>query len=417
MKIASLIRYGEGPFELRTAFIKLCGWLQGKEVVILDRDPSECARALASSETKGSFIESIFAIPAWRPLYSIESEDGPQWKELAASCGKVLRGLRWKEPISGLVDNSVKNLAVEITNDPVRCVDSEAISRLVLRSLFETLFDTPIHPDDETLFFQASIEWRKEIAIKGQGNTQIKRASARRLLEIVRSSKYQDGLLECHDPMIWLSVFGQPFIISPQINVSDIMVAVFFFLREQPQLYQVAYEKAIQGDLKYLNAIIMESIRLQHPFPILERELTRDLQLKDRLVQAGTQIFIALDQFKQDQTFAPEAWLDESRPHPFQSLVFGAGKRMCLGKMLASHLMVEVLRALLIHVPRARIQPDQGHRYSGRNNDVSQSLSESVYQLRKFLGALWQSFKLGRLNAKLMKQGPAGNIQVWTRRR
>lgn len=396
MKAASLIRYGEGPFELRTSFIRLCAWLQGKNVVILDSDPIECARALASSETKGSFIETIFAIPAWRPLYSIESEDGPRWKELADSCSKVLRGLRWKDALAGLMDNAIQKLALEIAHEPTRSVDSEAISRLALRTLYELLFDTAISPADETLFYQSSIEWRKEIAVKGQGDADIKSQFTQRLMSIVSTSKYRAGLQECSDPLIWLSVFGQPFMISPQINVSDIMVATFAFLRKEPQYYQLAREKALSSDLKYLNAIIMESIRLQHPFPILERELTRDLQLKDRLMKAGTQIFIPLDQFKQDASFNPNAWLDDAVPHPYQNLVFGAGKRMCLGKMLASHLMVEMLRALLVHVPEAQIQPARQHRFSGRNNDGKQGLAESGYQLRKFLGALWRSYKMGR---------------------
>jgi cytochrome P450 len=394
MKATSLIRYNDGPFEARTLFIRLCAWLQGRSVVILDSDPSECARALASSETKGSFIETIFAIPAWRPLYSVESEDGARWKELADSCAKVLRQLRWKDAIADLMDKSVQDLA--IAQHPDRIVDSESISRLVLRTLYEILFEEKINPADETLFFQSSIEWRKEIAVKGAGNKTIKDEAASRLLEIVRNSRYRDGLQESADPMMWLSVFGQPFIISPQINVSDIMVATFSFLRRHPHYYQLTRQKAAEQDNKFLNAIIMEAIRLQHPFPILERELTRDLQLQGRLVKAGTQIFVPLDQFKQDQTFNPEAWLNEERPHPFQSLVFGAGQRMCPGKMLASHLMVAMLRSLVLHVPLEQIQPDQGHRFSGRNNDGKEGLGESLYQLRKFLGALARSIQIGR---------------------
>jgi hypothetical protein len=396
MKAASLIRYGEGPFELRTAFMRLCAWLQGKDVVILDRDPLACAKALASSETKGSFIETIFAIPAWRPLYSIESEDGPRWKELADSCSKVLRGLRWRETLPGLLDDDIKKLAVEIAGQPQRSVDSETVSRLVLRTLYQLLFNKPIDPADETLFFQSSMEWRKEIAVKGKGQVDIKQETARRLMGIVSASSYRDGLQTCSDPMIWLSVFGQPFIISPQINVSDIMVATFHFLRKHPQHHQWARERALENNEKYLHALIMEAIRLQHPFPILERELTRDLQLNERLLKAGTQVFIPLDQFKQDQTFEPDAWLNGAGPHPYQSLIFGAGKRMCLGQMLASHLMVAMLRSLLIHIPDAKIQPDKGHRYSGRNNDGKQGFGESMYQVRKFLGALWRSYRIGR---------------------
>jgi hypothetical protein len=394
MKATSLIRYNDGPFEARTLFIRLCAWLQGKRVLMLDSDPAECARALASSETKGTFIETIFAIPAWSPLYSVESEDGLRWKELADNCAKVLRQLKWKDAIPSLLDKSVHDLA--LAQHPDRIMDSEGISRLVLRTLYEILFEEKIRAADETLFFQSSIEWRKEIAVKGAGNKAIKNKAARRLLEIVQSSRYQSGLQESSDPMMWLSVFGQPFLISPQINVSDIMVATFTFLRQHPGYYQLIQKKAAAKDGRYLNAVIMEAIRLQHPFPILERELTRDLVLQGRLVKAGTQIFVPLDQFKQDQSFQPEAWLDEERPHPFQSLVFGAGKRMCPGKMLATQLMVAMLGSLVLHVPLEQIRPDHGHRFSGRNNDGKEGLGESLYQLRKFLGALWRSFQIGR---------------------
>jgi hypothetical protein len=47
-------------------------------------------------------------------------------------------------------------------------------------------------------------------------------------------------------------------------------------------------------------------------------------------------------------------------------------------------------------VPLEQIQADHGHRYSGRNNDGKEGLGESLYQLRKFLGALWRSFQIGR---------------------
>ena len=89
MDYLSLIRYGGGSFDLRKYFIKLCAWLQRKPVIILDRDPLLCTAFLASSDKKGSFVEHLFAIPAWHPLYSIESEDGERWKALSMNCCQV----------------------------------------------------------------------------------------------------------------------------------------------------------------------------------------------------------------------------------------------------------------------------------------------------------------------------------------
>ena len=39
---------------------------------------------LKSSNKKGSFIERLLALPAWSPIYSLESVDGKTWQELAS---------------------------------------------------------------------------------------------------------------------------------------------------------------------------------------------------------------------------------------------------------------------------------------------------------------------------------------------
>jgi hypothetical protein len=219
-----------------------------------------------------------------------------------------------------------------------------------------------------------------------------------RLAQIIKTSRYGAGLTEGQhesDPMLWLSVFAQPFILSPQINVSDIMVAVFSFLRADPVMYEIVRKKAIEGDYAYLNAVIMESIRLKHPFPILERELCTEMSLEGKSYPIGTQVFLIMDQFIQGTAFNPQAWLDSDLKHPFEGLIFGAGKRMCLGKTLAKHLMVELLKSMLILIPDIKIQPGLGHSYSGRDNDSNTSFRQSLYQMKIFCRAFWRSFKIG----------------------
>lgn len=397
----SSIRYGGGSFELRKIFIRICAWLQRKPVFILDSDPILCATILASSEKKGSFIEHLFAIPAWQPIYSIESEDGKRWKTLSLNCCQVFRTLQWKESLPVQVTSYVRALADEMKVDACLVMNAEQVSRITLKVLYEMLFEHAIKLDDETLFYNASIEWRKEIALKGAGDLRIKHAFCQRLTHIIKTSRYGAGLTEEHhvsDPMLWLSVFAQPFILSPQINVSDIMVAVFSFLRADPALYDIIRKKAIEGDYAYLNAVIMESIRLRHPFPILERELSTEMNVGGKRYPIGTQVFLIMDRFIQDTAFDPQKWLDSDLKHPFEGLIFGAGKRICLGKTLAKQLMVELLKSMLILIPDTKIQPGLGHYYSGRDNDNKASFRESLYQLKIFGRALWRSFKIGFKN-------------------
>jgi hypothetical protein len=387
MNLLSSIRYGDGLFNIRSIFIRLCAWLQRRPLLILDHNPEACSKVLACSEVKGTFIESIFAIPAWQPIYSIESEDGEKWQKMASSCSNILKALPWKIKIPSLVEKYI--------TDTQGIIDGKTISRITLKIMYELLFEECISIENETLFYNASIEWRKEIAIKGKGDISIKQNFSEELMKILRESKYQEGFIHhADDPIIWLSVLAQPFIISPQINVSDIMASVFHFLRKHADLYAQAKSAAINHEDEILTAIILESMRLAHPFPILERQLTRDMEIEGKKYVTGTQVLMPLDQFKHTLAFNITPWLKKGT-NAYQKIVFGAGRRMCLGKILAELLMTHMLKSMLLHIADERIQPNVNHLYSGRNNDGNNSLTESLYQARQFTKALWKSFKLG----------------------
>jgi hypothetical protein len=398
---SSSFRYGGGKFDIRSNFIRFCGWLQNKKVVFLDSDPQACAQVLASSDVKGSFVEAMLATPAWSPIYSIESVDGELWDQLAHDCRKVMGLLDWRGRLTPLIERHGKLLAFEVKAktalDSGFILNAELVSRFTARVMFELLFESPLLEEDETLFYKASIEWRKEIGVKGKGDDTVKQAFWKRLTEVVASSKYSFGLQTySDDPGRWLSVFAQPFLISPQINVSDIMVAVFYFLRREPGLLEQVKGWARAKDSARLNAVVMESIRLQHPFPILERELQHDLKVGEKHLSAGTQVFLLFDKFKQDQKFDPDRWLNHA-DNIYHALPYGAGKRMCIGKPIATALLADLLGILLTEIPDAQVQPQKGHSYSGRNNDnSSSSWQETGYQLKTFIHALWNSFKWGR---------------------
>lgn len=388
------LRYPGGKFDLRRLFIKFCAFLQKKTVLILDSDPQSCARVLASSDRKGTFVEHLFAIPAWRPIYSVESEDGKKWEQLSQQCAQVLANLPWKERLQPALDKNILCLVRRSEKDPDFILDSEILSRLTLQTLFEVLFQESLSQQDEDLFFRASIEWRKEIAVKGKAKSEIKEAFSRRFLEILQASEYKLGFEKnSSDQIIFLSVFAQPFILSPQINISDILVAVWDFIRKGG-LHDRAYLEA-QKDSSYLNGLIMESIRLRHPFPVLERELTRDLQIKGVPYKSGTQVLILFDEFKQDQDFKPERW-EKKSDNPYFGMPFGSGKRMCLGSALATALLQGILKSLLLSFPQTKVQPDRGHQYSGRHNDSSRSFAESFYQIKVFFSVLWRSRQIGK---------------------
>jgi hypothetical protein len=389
------IRYATGRrFDARSALIRLFAFAQRKRVVILDSNPQLCGEVLASSETKGTFLEHLIATPAWNPIYSIESVDGDLWRQLAHDFKAVMSQLRWRERLTPLTRKYSSEWAESALNGSV--VDAESVARLTLRVLFELVFERRIGTADETLFYEASLEWRKEIAVKGSANRKVKAAFWARLKEFIEDSPFRSGLTTyAGDPSRWLSLFAQPLLISPQINISDIFVAVFRFLRADQEQMARARAWAQAGDKPRLAGVLLESIRLQHPFPILERELPKDAVFQGHRYLAGTQFFILMDQFRQDQRFDPERWLAPAAQNPYTALPFTAGPRMCAGKPIAMELMVELLRSFLTEFPEDRLQPQIGHLYSGRDNDGKTNRQETLYQLRVFARGLWLSVLIG----------------------
>ncbi len=390
----STLRYGSSGFDLRDLLFKLCAYLQRKPLLILRENPQACTRVLAASDRKGAFLERLLAAPAWLPIYSIESEDGERWEELAVTCQQILAHCNWQANIPSLVKREVSETAALLSKS-AKIFDGEQVARLSLRVLSDCLFEQPLSPDDEGLFYRASLEWRREIAIKSRGDTVIKKQFVARLASLIQKSKFAAAFAaEEGTRSLVLSAIAQPFILSPQINVSDIFAATYSFLLNDPLLYQQVQQEARKGNHAYLEGVLFEAIRLKHPFPILERELTKTMVIEGKDYPPGTQVFILLDQLKQEREFKPERWLNPESAALYAGLIFGAGRRLCLGKGLARLLLRELLREVLVQLPLDQVQPQQGHLYSGRDNDKP-SFGESCYQIRKFAGAIAASYVLG----------------------
>ena len=241
-------RYGGGQLDLRSAFIRLCASLQGKKAVLLNTNPQNFGQILAASETKGTFIEHIFANPAWNPIASVESVDGELWEDLSKNCRTVIGQIKWRDRLVPIIHQNIESLTAQAQSHPDFVINAEGVSRLTLRIMYELAFESQISKHDESLFYQASLEWRKEIALKGKGDDRIKYAFWERLTDIVAKSPFGEGLQKYkHSPERWLSVFAQPFLISPQINISDVMVAIFHFLRAHPGQMKEARHWARNG--------------------------------------------------------------------------------------------------------------------------------------------------------------------------
>ena len=390
------LRFEKQGFDLRSVVLRALAFAQGRRAVFLRTDPELCGAVLASSDTKGNFLEALIATPAWVPLYSIESVNGVLWKQLANDFKSVLARMQWRERMPALVAKQLEGLRAARDEDATWVLDSPMLAKSVASIMFGLVFDSPMTPSDSSLFYAASLEWRREIAVKSQGDIGIKQQFWRRLQELVAESTFKDGLpTYSHDPAAWLSVFAQPFLISPMINIGDIFVSVFAALDADAKLAARVHLWVEQGDRPRIEGVLLEAIRLNHPFPMLERELTRDLEFAGTKLASGTQVFISLDTFEQDQTFDPERWLVSPRSNPYYAIPFAAGPRMCIGKPVAMELMSSLLIGILADFSQHQVNPAKGHLYSGRANDGGESAAELAYQVKVFARALRHSLGAG----------------------
>ncbi len=359
------LRYASDGFDLRQGLLKFSASLQGREVVILKDNINLCAKVLSVSDVKGNFIEQLIATPAWAPILSVESTDHTVWKNLIKEFRPLFAKLNWEE--------NLPKILKEFNQKEFEKVDAEVISRETLRIFFKLVFneDPGIY---EELFYKASLEWRKEVALKGKGDHRIKNEFWHQLKSLVKRKFGSDDVY-------LVSAIAQPFIISPQINFADILSGVGQIFEDSPSIK----EEALKGDSTYLKHVVFESMRLYHPFPILERELTKDLAFENKTYKKGTQFFMLLDEFKQSRIASPRDWENN---HPFAPLLFGVGRRSCPGRQLAEKLMPIMLKKFLTV---KYFHPKENLLYSGRVNDKTVTVKETLYQLKKMSSLLTKS--------------------------
>jgi hypothetical protein len=216
-----------------------------------------------------------------------------------------------------------------------------------VQSFCKFLFDIEINLNDLDTLYQASIEWRKEISMKGKGNMNIKVNAINIILNYIKNNnKVYLIFNENWEKPEYYSIILQPFIISPMINASDIMVSVQSLLSKS----------LISSDEVINNNLINKIIYSYHPFPILERFDP----------STNTQYFLPLDQLT---TFNNYSDL-------YKNLVFGTGPRRCSGQLYAYIILNKFIDVYFKN--QKKINPLLNHKYSGRNNDKF-NIRESLY--------------------------------------
>ncbi|XP_064457897.1 cytochrome P450 4V2-like isoform X2 [Ornithodoros turicata] len=143
-----------------------------------------------------------------------------------------------------------------------------------------------------------------------------------------------------------------------------------YLLGHSPEVQQKVYDELVsvfQGsdrpvtledikELRYLDCVIKESMRIYPPVPMIGRSLKQELNIGGRVVPAGCNVMLfllALNKdpimFPEPEKFNPERFLPENAKslHPYAFVPFSAGQRNCIGQRLAQIEMKAMLATVL----------------------------------------------------------------------
>ncbi|XP_045501048.1 cytochrome P450 4C1-like [Colias croceus] len=109
------------------------------------------------------------------------------------------------------------------------------------------------------------------------------------------------------------------------------------------------------AEMKYLEAVIKEILRLYPSVPIIGRMVTEEFKLDDITIPEGTEVVVHFynlqrreDLFPEPELFKPERFLNGDKMH-FTYVPFSAGPRNCIGQRFAMQEMKYMLSEIIRH--------------------------------------------------------------------
>lgn len=144
-------------------------------------------------------------------------------------------------------------------------------------------------------------------------------------------------------------------------TTSSALGFAIYLLSQHKAEQQKAYEEAVNCEgkekdtMKYLEAVIKETLRIYPSVPFYGRLLTEDIDINGLKVPAGAAIVLLAyvvhrneEIYPEPDLFKPERFLvDENKLHPYAFVAFSAGPRNCIGQKFAMLELKCILSKLL----------------------------------------------------------------------
>ena len=210
------------------------------------------------------------------------------------------------------------------------------------------------------------------------------------VLSMLLSARYEDGQLipdaVIRDEMYTLMLAGHEttaatmaWVINRLLTNPDVMdrarAEVLSVLNGAP------LDASHVGKLKYVEAVINETMRLDPVVPNIGRMLTRPQKIAGHELPAGVTIAPCIylvhrrpELWPNPAQFNPDRFLD-SRQTPYTFLPFGGGARRCMGAAFASYQMRIVIAEIL---SRVELKPVDGYKASATRRGIAFAPSEGL---------------------------------------
>ena len=177
------------------------------------------------------------------------------------------------------------------------------------------------------------------------------------ILSLMMAAEYEDGSRmsdrELRDELMTLLVAGH------ETTATALAWAVERLVRHPDKLRRLT-EETQAGDTEYLEAVVIETLRLRPVISLVARRLTEPVQIGPWALPAGVVVTPSIylvhrrpDIYPYPERFEPERFIDK-KPGTYTWIPFGGGVRRCLGGAFAQFEMQVVLAEL---VKRRRLDP------------------------------------------------------------
>ncbi|XP_066255301.1 cytochrome P450 4d2-like [Euwallacea similis] len=143
------------------------------------------------------------------------------------------------------------------------------------------------------------------------------------------------------------------------------------------------------NEMKYLDLVIKETLRLYPPVPVIGRRITEAIEYKGQKIPKNTFLTIFIygmnhdpDYFDSPEEFVPERFLDTNLKSPYMYVPFSAGPRNCIGQRFAVLEMKCMISKIIRHFVLSPTNPP--HKMIMVSEAVLKSKNGVNIQLEKY---------------------------------